>query len=93
MGLRTYKVTGAMLGVLGNRLKVRMVPSGLENLQDRPTLFVVNHFTRLETFGAPDFHWINVRVDPEDPRVFRISERLIPENFEGYDDRELGFNQ
>ena len=53
----------------------------------------LENFTRLETFGAPDFHWINVRVDPEDPRVFRISERLIPENFEGYDDRELGFNQ
>lgn len=46
----------------------------------------LENFTRLETFGAPDFHWINVHVDPQDPRVFRISERLIPENFEGYDD-------
>jgi hypothetical protein len=44
----------------------------------------LENFTRLETFGAPDFHWINVRVDPGDPRVFRITEQLIPENLEGY---------
>jgi hypothetical protein len=44
----------------------------------------LENFTRLETFGAPDFHWINVRVEPDDPQVFRIEERLIPENFEGY---------
>jgi esterase/lipase/1-acyl-sn-glycerol-3-phosphate acyltransferase len=53
MGLRTYKATGAVLGVLGNRFKVHMVPSGLENLEDRPTLFVVNHFTRFETLVVP----------------------------------------
>jgi hypothetical protein len=42
------------------------------------------NFTRLETFGAPDFHWIKVRVDPADPAVFLVEPRLIPANIEGY---------
>lgn len=44
----------------------------------------LENFTRLETFGAPDFHWISVSVDPDDPQVFEIRPELIPENFEGY---------
>ncbi len=46
----------------------------------------LENFTRLETFGAPDFHWINVHVDASDPQVFGISEKLIRENVEGYRD-------
>ncbi|MCH7961396.1 MAG: 1-acyl-sn-glycerol-3-phosphate acyltransferase, partial [Planctomycetes bacterium] len=53
MGLRTYKASGTILSLLGNRLNVRIRASGLENLEDRPTLFVVNHFTRFETLVVP----------------------------------------
>ena len=53
MGLRTYKASGTILSLLGNRLNVRIRTSGLDNLEDRPTLFVVNHFTRFETLVVP----------------------------------------
>ena len=53
MGLRTYKASGTILSLLGNRLNVRIRASGLDNLEDRPTLFVVNHFTRFETLVVP----------------------------------------
>ena len=43
-------------------------------------------FTRLEAFGARDIHWVKVYVDPDDPQVFRIKQKLIPENFEKHQD-------
>ena len=53
MWLRLYKATAAfmtaMMRVMGGRLRL----SGLERLPDRPILFVVNHFTRFETFLIP----------------------------------------
>ena len=40
----------------------------------------VDHFTRLEVFGDPDFHWVRVMVDPADPGLFTIRPEIIPEN-------------
>ena len=38
------------------------------------------NFTRLETFGAPDTHWVRVTVDPGYPGLFSIRPEIIPEN-------------
>jgi hypothetical protein len=38
------------------------------------------NFTRVETFGAPDTHWVRVTVDPADPQVFTFRGEIIPEN-------------
>jgi predicted phosphodiesterase len=38
------------------------------------------NFTRVETFGSPDTHWIRVTVDPTDPQVFSFKAQIIPEN-------------
>ena len=38
------------------------------------------NFTRVETFGAPETHWVRVTVDPADPQVFRFNAEIIPEN-------------
>ena len=38
------------------------------------------NFTRVETFGAPDTHWVRVTVDPTDRQVFRFNAEIIPEN-------------
>ena len=38
------------------------------------------NFTRVETFGNPDTHWVRVTVDPADPQVFRFNAEIIPEN-------------
>jgi len=49
----TFKATGIVLTTLEKILKVHLTVDGLENLDDTPTLFVVNHFTRMETFIIP----------------------------------------
>jgi hypothetical protein len=38
------------------------------------------NFTRVETFGNPDTHWIKVTVDPADPQVFSFRAEIVPEN-------------
>jgi hypothetical protein len=38
------------------------------------------NFTRVETFGWPDTHWIRVTVDPKDPQLFRFKPEIVPAN-------------
>jgi hypothetical protein len=38
------------------------------------------NFTRVETFGSPDTHWIRVAVDPADAGVFCFKAEIIAEN-------------
>ncbi len=38
----------------------------------------VANFTRVETFGASDVHWLRIRVVPDDPAVFFVEPHLIP---------------
>lgn len=39
-----------------------------------------DNFTRLELFGAPDTHWVQVTVDAATPEMFTIEPRIVPEN-------------
>ena len=41
----------------------------------------VETFTRVETFGENDNHWLRVSVDPTSPNVFVFDQRLVPANF------------
>ncbi len=45
------------------------------------------NFTRLETFGWPDTHWVRVTVDPSDPELFRFKPEIVPENAVSRGDR------
>lgn len=38
------------------------------------------NFTRVETFGNPDTHWVRVTVDPADPQLFSVRGEIVPEN-------------
>ncbi len=38
---------------------------------------VVEDFTRVETFGTPNVHWIKVSVDYADPSVFTFRQMLV----------------
>ncbi len=38
------------------------------------------NFTRVETFGDPDAHWLRVSVDPSDPNIFTFRQQIIPAN-------------
>ena len=50
---------------------------------DKPRLatrpFLPN-FTRVETFGAGNVHWLRVTVDPRSPQVFRIEQEIVDGN-------------
>lgn len=48
-----YKATGWAMDAMDAMFKSQILVEGQENLVDKPTLFVVNHFTRIETFILP----------------------------------------
>ena len=43
---------------------------------------LVEHFTRVEGFGADNIHWVRIVVRPETRQVFEIHQEIIPENIE-----------
>ena len=40
----------------------------------------VERFTRVETFGERDNHWLHVTVDPTNPNVFIFDQRIVAAN-------------
>jgi hypothetical protein len=40
----------------------------------------IENFTRVETFGNPDVHWLRVSVDWRDPNVFRFHPQYVRKN-------------
>ena len=52
--------------------------------EDKPLSYdngqVVAKFTRVETFGDGNTHWVNVTIDPNDPNVFEFSPRIVAAN-------------
>lgn len=38
------------------------------------------NFTRVETFGSPDVHWVRASVDTRDPEVFTFQPEIVEEN-------------
>src|SRR5262249_49697073 len=41
---------------------------------------VLTNFTRLETFGARNTHWVKATIDANDPNLFRFEPRIVPGN-------------
>jgi hypothetical protein len=52
--------------------------------QDKPLKYdngqVIAKFTRVETFGAADTHWVAATIDPHDPNLFEFSPRIVAGN-------------
>jgi hypothetical protein len=38
------------------------------------------NFTRVETFGSPNSHWVLVTIDPATPQLFHFDAQIVPEN-------------
>lgn len=41
---------------------------------------MLENFTRVENFGSPSVHWVEISVDPRDPGVFQVIPRIVPGN-------------
>lgn len=41
----------------------------------------VMNFTRVETFGTPDMHWVKATIQPDDPNLFRFEPITVKANF------------
>lgn len=41
---------------------------------------VLENFTRVQTYGTPNHHWVEIVVDYDDPNVFTFRPRLVPAN-------------
>jgi hypothetical protein len=44
---------------------------------------MVENLTRVETFGSPYHHWVEVSVDPADANVFTFRPRIVAANLKG----------
>lgn len=40
----------------------------------------IENFTRVETFGSPDVHWLRASVNFKDPNVFNFQQEIVEEN-------------
>jgi hypothetical protein len=40
----------------------------------------IESFTRVETFGSPDVHWVRATVDFRDPNLFSFTQELVEQN-------------
>jgi hypothetical protein len=49
-------------------------------LLSKKTKRFFENFTRVETFGDPDTHWVRITVDPSRPELFTIEPEIVPEN-------------
>jgi hypothetical protein len=49
-------------------------------LYSKKTNRLFENFTRVETFGNPDTHWVRVTVDPRDVQLFRFEAQIVPDN-------------
>jgi hypothetical protein len=45
-----------------------------------PSGGVLANFTRVETFGARNTHWVSATIDPNDPNLFVFEPRVVPAN-------------
>jgi hypothetical protein len=43
---------------------------------------IVGNFTRVETFGARNTHWVSATIDPSDPNLFVFQQRIVPQNLD-----------
>jgi esterase/lipase len=57
MANATFHTTTIAMKAIDRLLKSNFNASGLENLSNRPTMYVINHFTRAETFIIPYIIW------------------------------------
>jgi hypothetical protein len=41
---------------------------------------LIPNFSRVETFGSPNVHWVKATIDPRSPNLFRFEPMIVPGN-------------
>jgi hypothetical protein len=49
-------------------------------LYSKKTERLFENFTRVETFGDPNMHWVRVTADAAEPQLFRFDAQIVSEN-------------
>lgn len=75
----TVEFAGQVVLVHGDSHYFR-IDKPLVRAQNNPEGARLENFTRVETFGPPDVHWIRATADPQDPMVFQFEQRIVPAN-------------
>jgi uncharacterized protein (DUF2147 family) len=44
----------------------------------------IENFTRVQTFGSTQNHWVSAKVDPQDPQVFSFQQHVVAANVPAY---------
>jgi hypothetical protein len=44
----------------------------------------IENFTRVQTFGSAQNHWVSATVDPRDPNVFTFHQHIVPADIPAY---------
>jgi hypothetical protein len=52
----------------------------LDKPLNSPSGKVLANFTRVETFGATNTHWVSASIDPRDPNLFEFQPRMVAAN-------------
>jgi hypothetical protein len=52
----------------------------LPHFTDETQILRLKNFTRVETFGSPNVHWLRAFYDPKNPNVFEFKQQIVPQN-------------
>ena len=75
----TLRFPGQVVLVHGDSHYFR-IDKPLVSARNNPEGSRVVNFTRVETFGPPDVHWIRATADPANPMVFQFDQRIVEAN-------------
>jgi hypothetical protein len=75
----TRKFKGQVVFVHGDTHYFR-IDKPLPRFTDETQLPRLKNFTRVETFGSPNVHWLRALYDPKNPNVFEFKQQIVPEN-------------
>ncbi|TAG92051.1 MAG: hypothetical protein EAZ09_25300 [Oscillatoriales cyanobacterium] len=75
----TRKFKGQVVFVHGDTHYFR-IDKPLPRFTDETQLPRLTNFTRVETFGSPNVHWLRAFYDPKNPNVFEFKQQIVPQN-------------
>lgn len=73
------KFKGQVVFVHGDTHYFR-IDKPLPRFTDETQLARMKNFTRVETFGSPNVHWLRAFYDPKNPNLFEFRQQIVPQN-------------